>query len=162
MGKIVEGHSDSTRLGAPFEGSHEDTALARSSARRAIVRGAWSFAAWVSFLAILGLLYVRDENGFWRWTKSLANREYGKLGMGIVMIVALLVVFPPFISAAMLMTGCFEFATGRPFQQIEAWFSGLSWWRKCLVVPALAAPIAVLSYGLIGLGAILVRVYLKP
>jgi hypothetical protein len=61
----------------------------------------------------------------------------------------------------MLMIRCFELATGRPFQQIEAWFGGLSWWCKCVVVPALAAPIAIVSYGLIWLGTFLVRHDLK-
>jgi hypothetical protein len=79
----------------------------------------------------------------------------------IVLVVVLMIAFPPFISASMLMTGSFELATGRPFQQIETWFGGLSWRRKCLVVPVLATPLAIISYGLVRLGALLVWYYVK-
>jgi hypothetical protein len=143
------------------EGTPGNLALARLNARKTIIRGAWHFGAWVSFLAILGLFYVSDEDRFWRWTNSLTHGDFGKPGLGIVLIVVMLIAFPPFISASMLMTGCFELATGRPFQQIETWFGGLNWRRKCLVVPVLAAPLAIVSYGLIRLGAILVSYYVK-
>jgi hypothetical protein len=72
-----------------------------------------------------------------------------------------MIALPPFLAAGMFLIGCFELATGRPFRQIESWFSELSSLRKCLVAPALAAPLAILSYGLIRLSAILVRNYVK-
>jgi hypothetical protein len=107
----------------PFsEGAQGDLALTRVNARKTIARGGWHFGAWVSFLAILGLLYVSDEDRFWRWTNSLANGGYGKLGRGILVVVVMLIAFPPFISASLFMTGFFELATGRPFEQVETWF----------------------------------------
>ncbi len=76
------------------------------------------------------------------------------------MVGVLMIIFPPFVSAAMMLIGCFEVSTGRSFQEIESWFGTLSWWRKCLIAPALAAPLAILAYGLIWYGSIGVRLFL--
>lgn len=124
-------------------------------------RSAWLLGAWMSFLAILGLLYIRDEIGFERRVASLASGDYGKYGQGIVLVGILIIALPPFLSAGMLLIGCFEIATGCSFRQIESWFGELSWPRKCLVAPILAAPLAILSYGLIWFGAIVVRNYMR-
>jgi hypothetical protein len=153
--------ADEAGLDAISQETRASSAVVRSNTRKSIRRAAWNFGAWVAFLTTLGLIYSYDEHGFWRWTNALTRRDYGRYGLGVVMIVVLLIIFPPFILAAMLTSACFELVTGRPFGQIEAWFGGLNWRRKCLVVPALATPIAILSYALIWLGTLLVRYYVK-